>query len=673
MSQKNPNPSQTKIDQTEFCFNCPVEFEAAAVEGGLPKFKMLAYNGGKMKLDGFYYPVAVELTGMKFDQVTPTRLNHDSGKGVGHTTEISADSGKLTASGLISRATEFASDVAQSGKNGFPWKASIGADIIKAQYIGEKQFAIVNGTKQTGPFYHVLKSQLKEISFVDSGADDKTKVTIAAKRKEPDMKKVKPDGSEVEIEQTEIEAEAPETMVPKQISTPAQPTEIHTADPVADIRAKAAAELERIADVHKLCEGFPAIQAKAVAEGWDATRCELEVLKAKRPEPVSARKDNAEAFPKTLEAAAMMSCGIKGETLIASYGEQPVNEADKRFRHIGLKQLLMEAAWANGYSERHFSDGDLGNILFYAAPQKNKLQAAFSSADVSGILSTVANKVLLDSFNHVDQSWRSISAIRDVKDFKRITSYRLLGNATYEKVGPDGELKHGNLSEESFGNQADTYGILLSITRRDIINDDLGAFNDRTRMIGRGAGTGFNNIFWAAFMDNATFFTADLGNYVSGADTALSIESLSSLVTTFLNQVDDNGDPLGVSPEILLVPNALKATAELIYKATAINETTTANKAKPNMNIHAGQYTPVVSPYLGNANFTGNSTTAHYLLGNPNAFPVIESCFLNGVEVPTVEQAQADFNLLGIQMRGFHDFGVEKQDGRGGIMSKGSA
>ncbi len=43
--------------------------------------------------------------------------------------------------------------------------------------------------------------------------------------------------------------------------------------------------------------------------------------------------------------------------------------------------------------------------------------------------------------------------------------------------------------------------------------------------------------------------------------------------------------------------------------------------------------------------------------------PVIEVAFLNGQQMPTVESADADFNTLGIQMRGYHDFGVAKQEG----------
>ena len=32
---------------------------------------------------------------------------------------------------------------------------------------------------------------------------------------------------------------------------------------------------------------------------------------------------------------------------------------------------------------------------------------------------------------------------------------------------------------------------------------------------------------------------------------------------------------------------------------------------------------------------------------------------------PTVESADADFNVLGVQMRGYHDFGVALQEPRG--------
>jgi hypothetical protein len=47
--------------------------------------------------------------------------------------------------------------------------------------------------------------------------------------------------------------------------------------------------------------------------------------------------------------------------------------------------------------------------------------------------------------------------------------------------------------------------------------------------------------------------------------------------------------------------------------------------------------------------------------------------FLNGQESPTIETTDADFKELGVQMRGYHDFGVALQDYRGGVKAKGEA
>ena len=80
-----------------------------------------------------------------------------------------------------------------------------------------------------------------------------------------------------------------------------------------------------------------------------------------------------------------------------------------------------------------------------------------------------------------------------------------------------------------------------------------------------------------------------------------------------------------------------------------------------------------VSRYLSNSYYTGASSKAWYLLADPNDLPVIEVAFLNGQESPTIETAEADFSVLGIQARGVHDFGIALQDPRAGIRSKGEA
>jgi hypothetical protein len=51
-------------------------------------------------------------------------------------------------------------------------------------------------------------------------------------------------------------------------------------------------------------------------------------------------------------------------------------------------------------------------------------------------------------------------------------------------------------------------------------------------------------------------------------------------------------------------------------------------------------------------------------VANPNDIAAMEVGFLNGQRAPTVEQADADFDTLGIQVRGYFDFGVSKGESR---------
>ncbi|MFO0493444.1 MAG: hypothetical protein ACK51T_13555, partial [bacterium] len=186
----------------------------------------------------------------------------------------------------------------------------------------------------------------------------------------------------------------------------------------------------------------------------------------------------------------------------------------------------------------------------------------------------------------------------------------------------------------------------------------------------RGSGLKINDVFWTAFMNNAAFFSAGNKNFVSGADTALGIDGLTKGEVAFMDLVDSDGKPTGVMTAIMLVPTALSAMGTQLYKSVELRDTT-ANTKFPVANPHQGKFRIEVSRYLSNALYTGNSAKAWYLLADPSDLPVIEMAFLNGQEAPTVETSDADFNMLGIRMRGYHDFGVNLQDPRGGVKSKG--
>ena len=466
------------------------------------------------------------------------------------------------------------------------------------------------------------------------------------------------------------EAAQPSTPVQRAAATVAaaapKPIE-EPASAVERMRAEAAAESTRISAIRRQCAGqYPEIEARGIREGWDAMRCELEILRVGRPTAPAIHVQRTDTVSATvLEAACLLTAKLDGiENL---FDDQALEAAQRRFRGgIGLQELLLEAAWANGYTGRNFRDAR--SIMRFAF--KPELEAGFSTVDIGGILSNVANKFLLEGFFAVERTWRNICAVRNVSDFKAVTSYRLIGKDQYEQVQPGGELKHGTLGNEIYTNKADTYGLLLAIDRRDVINDDLGAITTVPRKLGRGSGLKINDVFWGNFINNAAFFAAASKNYLTGTNSALGIDGLTGAETAFMDLCDSDGKPIGIMPSICLVPTALSAMGTQLWRSLEIRDTT-ASTRYPVANPHQGKFRVEVSRYLSNSIYTGNSSKAWYLLADPNDLPVIEVAFLNGQEAPTIETAEADFSVLGIQMRGYHDFGVALQDPRGGVKSKG--
>lgn len=644
----------------DFIFACsPSWIEAAGVDGkpaGLPRFSMKAYTGATMRVFGWRYPIVVDLAGMDIpSQKRPIRMQHDADQGVGHTEAIAVEGGQLMASGVISRDTAAAREVVASSKNGFPWQASIGVSVEEAEFVKEGAKAIVNGREVEGPINIVRKSILGEISFVDLGADGATSARVAASKSGNAAKGKEKNMDKIEGMEGEPEAKAPVAPTLEPVSG------------VAQIRAESAAEVKRIAGITKIAAKHSEIAAKAIDEGWDATKTELECLRADRPQAPAVHASAGDvATGEVLEAACVLASKIASPEKHVS--EKALEAAGKTFKGgIGLQELLFTGAKSNGYTGRPNATREM---LRFAFPVD--VRAGFSSVDIGGILSNVANKTLLAAFSSVEQTWRAVCAIRNVKDFKTVTAYRLTGAEQYEKVAPGGEIKHGTFTEESFTNKAETYGKMFAITRQDIINDDLGALTQNARRLGRGAGLKINDVFWAAYMDNASFFADPSENYLKGSTTNLGVVGLELAKVKFDAKTDSNGKPLGAQAKILLVPSALSVTGAVLMKSMEIRDNT-ANTKTPTMNPFAGMFRLESSAYLGNSAYTGYSALAYYLLADPQDIATIEVVFLNGQESPTIESADADFSTLGVQMRGYHDFGVSKQDARGGLKVKGAA
>lgn len=241
------------------------------------------------------------------------------------------------------------------------------------------------------------------------------------------------------------------------------------------------------------------------------------------------------------------------------------------------------------------------------------------------------------------------------------------------EVGPTGELKHVGLDEDSFTNAAKTFGGIIVLARKDIINDDLGAFLQIPALFGRQSAITREKATFTLLLSNpSSFYHANNKNLLTGGTSVLSIGGLTLGEQLFMDQTDKNGDPVLVSPAILLTPTGLKVTAQQLMTETRVNEAATAGSPKPANNPHAGKWQPKASPYLNGQGLAGQSATAWYLFADPADVAAMQLVYLNDRDTPIIESGTPDFDTLGIGFRCYFDFGVAMQDFRGSMKSNGA-
>lgn len=778
---------------------------------------MTAYTGGPMKLRGWKYPVVVDGQGVSgLDKDRPVLRDHDQGKVVGHapagSIEISPE-GQIEASGIISGHGAHADEVVNSGLKGFPWQSSIGAKVIKTEFVPAGRSAHANGRSFDGPVIIARRASLGEISFVALGADDNTSARIAASAAEGSIMKfeqwleamgfkladlsdqqksklqAKFDAEQLAIQAAadqEKEGDEPDDEEPdddeddeedekkaktsyakakksfaaakekgdeeamkaarakmaecKKMMAGSEELDLTASGDVdlkafrakaaKEIRAAHASESKRIGKIREICAGRHAnIEAKAIEEGWDETKTELAVLRAERPQggdSVNAAGNYSfgintgageEATTQIVAAACALSAGISEKTALAGLTEQQKNVvANRKMRNqvssiYGLCNVIAASHGKRLPSSR--MDEDVLRAMF-RMDRDLDLQAAggtgsSATMSLSGITENLLNKSMLDSYATVGSLVDEIAYQTDTNDFKQYKRYRMTASGLMSALGAAGELKSISLQDESYPNQVKTQGVILTIGRDILINDDMGALTQAPTLLGRGAAlyremmvfsnllVGTSTVAPGASVGQAAnsfnFFSTGASNYLSGAGTALGITSLTTAVQKFREQVDANNMPIMLQPDRLLLPPSLEVTGKNLFNGAELVVTalgsTSSKSTDPNINAHKGAYKPLVSPFLSAgvgaklakfsksdsnfANFSNASDTAWMLLANPaGGMAVVQIGYLRGQRTPVIERGEANFNTLGIAMRLFWDFGVALHDYRCGVFSAGA-
>ena len=691
------------------------------------RFSMTAYTGGPMQINNYGPPVVIDLAGLTAKAPIPALRDHDISRVVGHIDETNIAEASLKVAGFVSGAGPDAAEVQAAAANGFPWKASVGVRPDKLEFVGEGVKTKVNGKTFTGPLEVARKSTLGEVSFVALAADRKASTRIAATaapttNKEAsamtfhewiealefslddlreDQKQLLQAKYDAEVKaaadlKKAADIKAAKSKDPKDIKAAAKAAVVETPTfelaPVilahethlVAIEAKGEEYREKVpaehaADFAKLMHAARtgAIEAKATAlkEQWPAARLEAQHIVAaaqleadlmvmERPKGPAIHSSSQDVSMPAIEAAFCQSCGMLDEAREKQFTPEVLAAGDQ-YRNIGIQELLLIAASEGGYSGRPRIGTD--NL-------REVIRAAFSVHTLTTLLTTTGNKLLLEGFNRLPQSWRQVAEVRNVSDFKAVTMYRMTADLEYLEVPPAGTIESGTLDQEDYSIQAKTYARMLTLTRQDIINDDLGAFNDIPKKLGMGSAIKMNKVFWTAWLaavNAGTFWTADRGNYQTGGSTALGETALNTAVKLFRDASGPDNNLLGLEPEFMLLPSDLEATGRKLFVSQEVRDTTASIKTLV-ANVYFNRFKPVIIPELGNSAYTGYSTTGWFLHTNPAILASAIMCFLNGQQAPIIESTDADFDTLGIKSRGYSDFGTAMSEYRASVHSTGA-
>jgi hypothetical protein len=278
-------------------------------------------------------------------------------------------------------------------------------------------------------------------------------------------------------------------------------------------------------------------------------------------------------------------------------------------------------------------------------------QEAMSTSDFSNLFGDILDRQILARYQSMPVQWAAIAKRGRVRDFRQVKRYTLDGGeATLSAVRQLTEYPAAPLTDGVYAYGVGKYGRRVALSWEDLINDDLDAFASIPDRLGNSARRTeekfVTGLFASASGPNSSFFSSGNKNLVaSGGSSALSITSLQAAYTLLASQVDTDGAPIYIESAVLVVPPALKVTANNILHATEIRAASgggagTGNDQLTVANWMRNDVSLVVNPWLPIITTSGTlGSTAWYLFANPGVGrPAMEIGFLIGHETPELFQ-----------------------------------
>jgi ATP-dependent protease ClpP protease subunit len=319
------------------------------------------------------------------------------------------------------------------------------------------------------------------------------------------------------------------------------------------------------------------------------------------------------------------------------------------YRSFSLMDIARECLAHSGVNARGMSKMDLVAAAF-----------THTGSDFPLLLANVAEKAMMKGYDEAEETfqlWTSAGSLGDFKPGKRVdlNTFPTLANV------PDGaEYKYADIGERGETVQLATYGKLFSLTRHTVINDDLNAFTKIPKAMGRAAIRTIGDLVYAILTGNPTMadgvalFHATHGNLLTGS--AISTGSVDVMGVAMGTQKDATGSTLNINLAKILVPRALRGTANVVRDSEFEVGAAAKNNTVPNS--VRGTFEVIADARLDAA-----SATTWYGTADQSMHDTVEVSYLDGNQTPTLEQREG-WHVDGVEFKVRMDAGVKALDFR---------
>ncbi|WEK50318.1 MAG: HK97 family phage prohead protease [Candidatus Kaistia colombiensis] len=343
--------------------------------------------------------------------------------------------------------------------------------------------------------------------------------------------------------------------------------------------------------------------------------------------------------------------------------------AGRDFRGYSLLEIGRESLERSGVRTRGMSKLEVAQRSL-----ETRSGGLMSTSDFPGILANVANKTLRAAYDAAPQTFRPLVRETTVSDFKQVSRVQLGDAPSFEKVNEHGEFTRGSIGEGVEKYAVETFGRVVGITRKVIVDDDLEAFTRLPRAFGVQAANLESDLVWAQILgaglmgDGKALFHADHGN-LAGTGAAITVDSIGLGRLAMAKQTGIDGSTLlNIDPHYLIVPKALQTKAEqFIGQIYAAKSADAVPESLRSLSIISEPRLDAGIQKLGIA----GSATAWFLAANVNQIDLVELAYLEG-QRGVYTETRMGFDVDGVEVKVRLDVAAKAIDWRGFYRNAGA-